>query len=130
MLSSVHDVSTEASSAMQPRDQGIPSNVQNGCSSQLAGHIEAAEMKAKQQERNPVPPTVSSIGIYTRRQDHVGTASEAVDLRQDRLRWSTAEEDGSFVVHAQKSSHTECTVPSQMKHQAGELIGEYILYRF
>ena len=130
VLSSVHDVSTEASSAMQPRDQGIPSNVQNGCSSQLAGHIEAAEMKAKQQDRNAVPSAVSSKGMCTRRQDHVGTASETVHLRQSRQQWSREEEGDPLALHAQESSPTKSTKTSQVKYQAGELIGEFILYRF
>ena len=124
------DVSTKASSAAQPRDQGASSNEQNRCSSELAGQIEAVEKKTKQQKRNVVPSTMSGESMCTRRQADLGTAPKAVDLRHSRQQWSKAEECGPLSMHAQESSHTECTMPSQMKYQAGELIGDYILYRF
>ena len=91
-------------------------------------------MKAKQKKRSAVSSTMSVEGMSTRRQEHVGPASGTIDLRQSSEQWN--EEGGSKAVHAQGSSHTECmhddvrTMTSQMKYQAGELIGEYILYRF
>ena len=87
-------------------------------------------MKAEQQERNAVPSTMSGKGTCTRKQDHVCTASETAHPRQSRQQWSTEEEGGPLAVHAQGSSHTECTMPSQTENQPGEVIGDFILYRF
>ena len=131
VLSSVgHDVGTETQVGMQPGDQGIPSNMQSRCSSQLPGQVEATEVEVKHQAGDAVPSIVSGKGMCTRRQDDIGTASEAVDLMQSRQQWLTAEEGGPSAAHLERSSHTERTMPSQMRFQAGELIGEYILYRF
>ena len=125
-----HDVSTDASSAAQPQGKSVQSSMQEGCSSQLPGQGDAAEVKAKQRERNAAPSTMSGVGMCTRRQDHVGTAAETFQLKQSKQQWSREEEGGPSAVHAQGSFQTECTMPSSMKYQIGELIGEYILYRF
>ena len=123
----LYDVSTQANSA---RDQGVPSSMQNVCSSQLSAQVEAAETKTKQQDTDAVPSPMSGESMCTRRQADLGTAQGAVDLGHSRQQWPGEGEGGPLAVHGQESSHTECTMTSQMKYQAGELIGEYILYRF